>query len=474
MKLLVLFHRWMGVALCLMFATWFATGAIMVFVAFPALSPDAAAKASAPIRLQAVAIRPDAARQALADPDDLRLVDRDGVPAYAATVKGHAVALSAVNGTALPALDAPAAARIAGAFGHAPVTRLDGPFDYDQWVVHQQFDPVRPVFRARLQDGPGTELYLSARTGEVIQRTERLERACNWVGSILHWIYIVPIRRSFALWDWTVWIVSLVGLTSVVAGLTLGVTRTASRWREAKTASPFRGLLRWHHLLGLGAGLFVAGWITSGWLSMDHGRLFSDGAATPAALARYREGPGASARRIEPADLAALQGASVIRFGEVAGHAVAAGDGAGSSKVLTAGPDGVRVTPALPSDLLAQAVHAGWPAARIAEISPVVADSPYAKAEGLGPSARLVRLAAPTPGRLYIDGQSGRVLVVMDRSRAAYAWVYYMLHTYNFPGLSERPVLRITLLLIPLSLGFAFSITGLTVAVRRLRLTVGV
>jgi hypothetical protein len=58
---------------------------------------------------------------------------------------------------------------------------------------------------------------------------------------------------------------------------------------------------------------------------------------------------------------------------------------------------------------------------------------------------------------------------VMDRSRETYAWVYYMLHTYNYPGLSSRPALRIAILFVPLTLGFAFSITGVLVGIRRLR-----
>ena len=109
MRLLVLFHRWVGVVLCLMFATWFATGAMMVFVAFPSLGAGDAAKASAPIRLRAVTIGPDAARAALGNPADLRLVDRDGTPAYVAVVAGHAAALSALDGARMAAKEVNAA-----------------------------------------------------------------------------------------------------------------------------------------------------------------------------------------------------------------------------------------------------------------------------------------------------------------------------------------------------------------------------
>ena len=39
LRALVWFHRWAGVALCLFFAMWFATGAVLSFVPFPSL-PD--------------------------------------------------------------------------------------------------------------------------------------------------------------------------------------------------------------------------------------------------------------------------------------------------------------------------------------------------------------------------------------------------------------------------------------------------
>src|SRR5215207_8721668 len=38
MQALVLVHRWLGIAFCLLFAMWFATGMVMHFVPFPALT----------------------------------------------------------------------------------------------------------------------------------------------------------------------------------------------------------------------------------------------------------------------------------------------------------------------------------------------------------------------------------------------------------------------------------------------------
>src|SRR5262249_47343743 len=54
--------------------------------------------------------------------------------------------------------------------------------------------------------------------------------------------------------------------------------------REGRLGSPYRGWHALHHVIGLIAMVFVLTWIISGWLSMDHGRLFSRGQLTPAEL----------------------------------------------------------------------------------------------------------------------------------------------------------------------------------------------
>ena len=57
----------------------------------------------------------------------------------------------------------------------------------------------------------------------------------------------------------------------------------------------------------------------------------------------------------------------------------------------------------------------------------------------------------------------------MDTSRRAYAWVYYALHTLNFPGLLGHDTARANLALILLMIGLTFSGTGAVLGYRRLR-----
>lgn len=147
----------------------------------------------------------------------------------------------------------------------------------------ERFDRHRPLFRIALGDAAGTEIYVSSRTGEVVLDTIRSERGWNWVGSVLHWIYPTVLRSNWSLWDRVVSMVSLVALIAAVLGAVLGFVRIRIGGR--RIASPYRGWHALHHIIGLVSTAFVLTWIFSGWLSMDHGRLFSRGQLTSTGLA---------------------------------------------------------------------------------------------------------------------------------------------------------------------------------------------
>src|SRR5450432_3048557 len=49
MRALILVHRWLGIAFCLLFAMWFASGIVMHFVPFPALTEAERIDGLAPI-----------------------------------------------------------------------------------------------------------------------------------------------------------------------------------------------------------------------------------------------------------------------------------------------------------------------------------------------------------------------------------------------------------------------------------------
>ena len=119
--------------------------------------------------------------------------------------------------------------------------------------------------------------------------------------------------------------------------------------------------------------------------------------------------------------------------------------------------------------LAARAVARAWPAASPPLLPARVApDDLYLLAEGLPSSALRINGAAGRPP-VYVDGDDGRLLTVMDSSRAAYAWIYYGLHSFNFPDLARHPWLRYGVVLVLLLGGFLFSLTGVVLGWKRLR-----
>ncbi|WP_407472229.1 hypothetical protein ABFU65_20050 [Xanthomonas campestris pv. raphani] len=451
-----------------MFAVWFASGLVLAFVPFPSLSPQQRWSAAERIDLSRLMVAPAQALRGLRDATALRLVSIGGRPSYVVGSTTATVAVDGIDGQVRGVLPPEAAGAIAAAFGHAAVRRLDGPLDYDQWSVHQKFDPWRPFYRAALQDDLGTVLYVSARTGEVVQRTRASERAWNWVGSVPHWLYFTQLRRSFTAWDRTVWWLALAALCSASAGTVLGVYRTWQRAHSPKPAwSGFRGWLRWHHGLGLIAAVFVLGWIFSGWLSMDHGRLFSKGIPDPAQVARYAGAPLPTVLAgVDAEAVRCLSGATLIEFTAVGGRPVAVGRGPAGPSVSDGMPGritGTRLSP----DAIRHAAARAW----MLDHDPMPPDSAealYRQADGIATDA--LRLTVASPGRtaLYFDPASGTPLLALDASRRTYAWVYLAIHTTNFPLLQSHPVIRRIAQLGPLLLGLAFSLTGVVLGTRRL------
>ena len=235
--------------------------------------------------------------------------------------------------------------------------------------------------------------------------------------------------------------------------------------------SPFRGWMRWHHVIGLFASVIVLVWIFSGWLSMDHGRLFSKGDVAADLAARFQGMPLDSVARSVPAGFMARVGSPAeIRFGAVASRPFAAARGGRlpSTRVFWLDSD-TAPTPAIPPSIVIAGLKAAWPRAALIQEVPTASQDFYAVAESLGETVVPFRVGELEPLRVYVDAATGQLLVVMNASRRAYAWVFYALHSFNFPALLAHPTTRAALVVLLMLIGLAFSATGAVIGVQRLR-----
>lgn len=459
------FHRWSGVVLCLLVIAWFASGIVLLYVPFPALSEQDRLASSEPVDTTRITVEPATVLARAPQTEQLVLISVAGHPTYLAfDASGMSQAVSGDDAPSIFPLSDLTARTIAERFGGEIAVRVKGPIQYDQWIVHQRFDPYRPFYRVRLADEAGTDLYVSARTGQVLQRTRGAERAWNWCGAVLHWIYFTPLRKSWTAWNQVVWWLSLVTLVASIAGTGLGIHRMLASRQSGRAAwSPFRGWMRWHHIFGLFSSGIVLVWIFSGWLSMDHGRLFSRGEVK---LDRARAFAGmsleAAAQSMPEGFLRRVGAATEVRLGAVADAALVSVRG-GSDRVFWGG-DSRSATTRIDTSVLMRGLRAAWPSADIRAIHAQL--DFYAVAESLGDTA--VAFDVDT-ARVYVDAVTGRLLTVMNGSRRAYAWVYYALHTFQFPGLLDHGVLRQSIVLVLMLVGLAFSGTGAVLGFQRLR-----
>ena len=469
---LVWLHRWTGLVFCLFFVLWFASGMIMLFVPFPSLPAEERHRHGETVELSQVMVAPSIALAAYPEAVALTLRARNERPVYVVeTGSGAPKIVDATTGELLPPLDAEAGKRIAERFSGAQATRVDAAVLFDQWIVHEGFATARPYHRVSLGDAARSVIYVSAVTGEVRQRTTRTQRILGSIGAVPHWLYWTAIRKHWSAWDSLVWWLSLAALASASMGMVLGVFRfLQSRAKGGSGWRVFVSWWRWHHVLGLTAGLFLLGWILSGWLSMDHGRIFSRGAVNSATAERMRGLSLATVASTVAVDaLARLGTATTVQFHGVAGRGfMLVGRQEGTSELITVGQP---PRPSLPDEWLLQGLRSAFPQAMQIESAESSPTDLYARAEELPPGTRLFLVMTPDLHRVYVDNLTGRILVDQDASRRAYAWIYYALHTYKVPALAEHNTLRLALMLLLLAAGFSLSVTGTVIAWRRLRAT---
>jgi hypothetical protein len=253
-------------------------------------------------------------------------------------------------------------------------------------------------------------------------------------------------------------------LIAALLGAVLGLTRI--KLRGGLIGSPYRGWHALHHLIGLAATVFVLTWIFSGWLSMDHGRLFSRGQLSSAesnvmnASPNWTAAPSLGRQPVSPStreiEWFAFNGNLYRRdrMGLAGQILIQAGDSPRD------GPTGFLDVHEVQRLTARLAAGCGAPS--------VLADNDDYPAQSTVPGAPVYRSYC---GDLWfdIDGADGNLPQRLDSSRRAYRWFYGALHTLDFPTLVAHPRLRDALIVGLCALGLMFSVTGIAIGWRRLR-----
>src|SRR5262245_35150705 len=99
MRVLIFIHRWLGIRVCLLFAMWFATGIVIHFVPFPALTEAERIRSLSEIDLAGVTHGPaDALRASkLQQATRVRLWQRTDGPVYLVSTDLRATSVRAAD-----------------------------------------------------------------------------------------------------------------------------------------------------------------------------------------------------------------------------------------------------------------------------------------------------------------------------------------------------------------------------------------
>ena len=477
-------HRWLGIVLCLFFAMWFFSGVVMMYVGFPNLDRQERLDALPVIDASDIAWGPEPllAQVELSNIAELRLTSIASRPAYVLkTQSGEYKVRFADNGEVLTA-DAALAIKSAQQFllksenyraGHEVVyQRL---IDIDQWSVSSSLNTHRPLHRVALGDSDNTELYISSRTGEVVRDVNQTERVWNWLGANLHWIYPVQLRKHASLWADVVIALSLVACLLVLSGAVIGIQRLRVRKPyRGKDYSPYRGIDKWHHLLGLVALVFLSTYTVSGLMSMNPWGIFDDSDPIAPQLQRYQFGTharsSASVIYSEPQAIKTL----------LADHSVleVSWRWLGSESYVV-----LQTQDKLPKAL----VYAAQPlstAAIHSAIETLLPEEPidsmhvlnqyglyyYSHHDRYRPLPVIkVEFGDEHGTWFYIDERTGEVLDRLTRTGRVQRWLYNGLHSLDFALLIQhRPVWDVLVITLCV-MGFVFSLTAVYLGGRRIR-----
>ncbi|MBK0010777.1 PepSY-associated TM helix domain-containing protein [Stenotrophomonas sp. S41] len=477
-RALYLLHRWLGIAGCVLFVMWFISGLVMLHVRFPSLTPQERLQGLKTLSLEEITVAPADALRLLglshprtvvlerqgADGMVWRIVDQQG-DHHAVSASGAKPAQSAVSPVQATA--------IAAAFGGTEA-RFVETRERDQWTMPNAsaFEQARPLHRLALDDAAGTELYVSAKTGEVMRDTTAHERLWTTFGTLLHYYTYAPIRQHAGFWRQLVLWTSGLAMFSAATGIIIGTLRVRLRRRYRGTSiTPYRGWMAWHHLAGLLGGIFILTWVFSGWFSMSPNQWLSRPGTER--LKEHFAGAGPifthsvdSLHRLPLPEDGSIKAVEAAWFDRRPTYTIVDARGRRQTfDAVSAMP--IRIT----TESVQRAAHDSSPGVALDGLGLLSAPDRYWYGRHVPPVLPVWRIKLSDSARtwLHVDAVSGQVLDISTSKSRLRRWLFHGLHSLDFfPSLINTAPWYAAIWILSL-LGLCVSVSGVVLGVRRLR-----
>jgi hypothetical protein len=507
---LIFVHRWLGVALALVFILWFVSGIVMMYWTFPGITGTDRLQRAPTLDTSRLTLTPEQAYATLGrgePPSQVRLASYDGRPVYRFAGGrgggrgggggrgrgGGATMVYADDGSKPPAVDDAMVDRAAAAWAGRPVSEATkvSVKEADQWTVEGNLRSMRPLYKYSWPDGQ--QAYLNGTTGEVVQYTTTSSRFWAWLGAIPHWMYFTQLRVHQREWfAFVVWS-SLIGTVAALMGVVIAIWMYSPRMRYRHagmpTSIPYTGWKRWHTIIGLFFGVMTTTWAFSGLLSMGPfpiiDKLTDLTVPPPADQPRGRGGRGGGgafasalrgammplesyAARPPAAALAAVPDFQVkeLEYTSFAGEPVyMATDGGGRTRII---PVEGEPKESFDAGKIMRRVKESPAGRNLAELRMMDEyDAYYLHRRGARPLPVIyARMNDSVGTRYYIDPKTATIAVTYSSRGWVNRWLYHGLHSFDFPWLyNYRPLWDIVVISLMLG-GTALCVTSLMLAWR--------
>jgi hypothetical protein len=472
--IVTILHRRLGLIVGPAVLLWFLSGVVLLWVPYPSLTEREWLLNAETIQLPDCCAALSRLLERFDGPEGIESVHIrmvGGRPvATAQSLNGTLVSLTVDTAEAIAPLSREWAQRVALQVAPGKVVEEMNLIDHDIWTVHQRFDTHRPLWKVQLPGERRSVLYISSVTGDLVQDTTADERRWNLVGAVIHWWYWPWLRRHWEWWDQVVWWVSAIGTVTVVAGgLILG-----REWVKHGWSGLFVGRWRVHRALGVIAGISACCWMASGWLSMDHGRWFSDGKVNVEDREQFMGG------RLIPRDVEAMPDFSTtlvdetvkeIRLTKMAGivHLIARMSPS-QQAILTVTSQEAVSREAFQDEVVKAAARSLLGDGVLTMMK--VEENDFGTCSTVGDeTSSLLTLVATTdlkPREVLVDNRTGTVVERLDSSRRLYHRLFNGLHRWDVPWLSQHCDLRRILMSLWCLLGAGLAGSGIWMGLVRL------
>lgn len=469
MRNLHLWHRWLGIGLGILVLLWFISGVVMLFVAYPKLTQEERLVHQAPVALELVKVSPAQVAATLeGEPDKIRLSMHQGRPVYHVLHQKSWHSIWADSGQALdvtPEMVRHSAQVFLPDVAMTATTLVTR----DQWSISSSLHPHRPLHRVDFANGDS--LYLSSHTGEVVLDTTRCERAWNWLGSVIHWIYFTPLRADYSqAWRQVVMWLSLPATVMSIMGIWLGVGRLRIRRRyKGGRMTPYHGWAKWHHVSGMLAGILCFTWLLSGWLSMNPFNVFSEGRRlTSDSMQTWEDRQPASQLPGLPAQLHTTDKIREIEWLYFGGKAYLLGLTPSQSHLFDI-ESGDSLAPLSRQILVSRAARM-MPGSNVKATTLLEYGDQYyygKRLEQLSPVLR-IDMDDDASTSYYIDPATTRIVATQNTNSRSHRWLFSALHRLDFAPLSNADLPRWIIVILFSIGGSILTLAGMVMGWRRL------